>query len=86
MPRHDRSYRSQAIVVFVKQVDHKWLPWRVVASSAHLPWPIGKHSLKKFPTEAEAAEYGFTAAKWIVDNPPPKSGREKEKSGTKKKR
>jgi hypothetical protein len=86
MQRHDHTYRSQAIVVFVKQVDRECLPWKVVASSAHLTWPIGKHSVKKFPTEAEAAEYGFTAAKWIIDNPPSKSGREKEKSATKKKR
>lgn len=83
MPRHDFTYRSQAIVVFVKQVEQEWLPWRVVASSAHLPWPIGKYSLKKFPTETEAAEYGLKAAKWVIDNPPPKSGSQK-KSATKK--
>ena len=83
MPRHDFTYRSQPIVVFVKQVDQEWLPWRVVASSAHLGWPIGKYSLRKFPTETEAAEYGFKAAKWVIDNPPPTSGSKKKKSATK---
>jgi hypothetical protein len=84
MPRHDFTYRTQAIVVFVKQANQEWLPWRVVASSAHLPWPMGKYSLKKFPTETEAAEYGLKAAKWVIDNPPATSGSKKKKSATKK--
>ena len=84
MPRHDFAYRSQPIVVFVKQVGQGWVPWRVVASSAHLGWPIGRYSLEKFLTETEAAEYAFKAAKWVIDNPPPKSGSKKKKSATKK--
>jgi hypothetical protein len=84
MPRHDFTYRSQAIVVFVKQVAQEWLPSRVVVSSAHLPWPIGKYSQTKFPTETEAAGYGFKAAKWVIDNPPSISGSKKKKPATKK--
>ena len=84
MPRHDFTYRSQAIVVFVKQIAQEWFPSRVVVSSAHLPWPIGKYSQTKLPAETEAAEYGFMAATWVIDNPPPKSGGKKKKSATKK--
>jgi hypothetical protein len=72
---------SQAITVFVERVGHEWCPWRVLASSAHLPWPIEKYLLKRFRTEAEAAEYGFEAAKFKIDSPPPQSGRKEERRG-----
>lgn len=78
--RHDYSYRSQVVTVFVKEVRQEWVPWRVVISSAHVPWPIGKYDHKSFPTAGEAAEYGFKAARSKIDTPPPKAGLKKQKT------
>ena len=77
MPRHDYPYQSQTITVFLKQAGKAWSPWRVVISSAHVPWPIGKYELRTFSTELKAAAYGRKAAESFLDQPPARSRRKK---------
>jgi hypothetical protein len=75
MTPHYDKYKSQNITVFVEEVDQQWRAKRVLVTGALLPWPIaGKYPQEKFATESEAVEYGRTAAKWVIDNPPPQSG------------
>jgi hypothetical protein len=79
MARHSETYKSQDLVVFVRPKGGECTPWRVVITGAHQRWPIGPHPLKTFPTEADAAAYGLTAARWVVDNPGATSGSALEK-------
>ncbi len=76
MPPYKCSYKSQEITVFVEQVK-QWRVRRVVVTGSQLPWPTDKFPQKAFQTESEAAEYGKTAAQWVIDHPPAQSGHAK---------
>ena len=69
MARHTFTYKTQDISVHVKQENGQWLPVKVLVTSAHQQWPIDNYTLKGFPTEDEAAEYGREAAEWRIDHP-----------------
>jgi hypothetical protein len=66
--RRTCPYKGQEISVHVKE-NGQWFPVKVLVTSAHQRWPIDNYTLKGFPTEDEAAEYGFEAGKWRIDHP-----------------
>lgn len=69
MLRHPFTYKTQDISVHVEQKNGEWFPIKVLVTTAHQQWPIDKYTLKGFPTEDEAAEYGREAAEWRIDHP-----------------
>jgi hypothetical protein len=67
--RRTFTYKTQDISVHVRQENGEWFPIKILVSSADQQWPIDQYTLRGFPTEDEAAEYGLEAAKWRIDHP-----------------